>query len=139
MIVTTTALSSGHPGYTETLPCTAPSAATARRLVRTALAVWGIEHCADAATLIVSELVANAVDHTDCRAIRVTVTRPAPDVVRIAVVDKCRTLPVPRTAGADDEHGRGLAVVEACTWRWGADRLPWGKRVWGELRCEIDG
>ncbi|MGV9854711.1 ATP-binding protein [Streptomyces sp. NPDC003442] len=139
MTVTTTARPSGHPGYTETLPCTAPSAATARRLVRTALAVWGIEHRADAATLIVSELVANAVDHTDCRVIRVTVTRPAPDVVRIAVVDKCRTLPVPRTAGSDDERGRGLAVVEECAWRWGADRLPWGKRVWGELRCGIDG
>ncbi|MCQ8192705.1 ATP-binding protein, partial [Streptomyces rugosispiralis] len=78
-------------------------------------------------------------DHTDCRVIRVTVTRPAPDVVRIAVVDKCRTLPVPRTAGSDDERGRGLAVVEECAWRWGADRLPWGKRVWGELRCGIDG
>lgn len=77
MIVTTTARPSGHPGYTETLPCTAQSAATARRLVRTALAVWGIEHGADAATLIVSELVANAVDHTDCRVIRITVTRPA--------------------------------------------------------------
>ncbi|AGP56419.1 ATP-binding protein [Streptomyces rapamycinicus] len=111
MIVTTTARPSGHPGCTETLPCTAQSAATARRLVRTALAVWGIEHYADAATLIVSELVANAVDHTDCRVIRVTVTRPEPDVVRIA-------------------------VVEECAWRWGADRLPWGKRVWGELRCE---
>ncbi|WP_438452467.1 ATP-binding protein [Streptomyces asiaticus] len=135
MIVTTTARPSGHPGYTETLPCTAPSAATARRLVRTALAVWGIEHCADAATLIVSELVANAVDHTDCRVI----TRPAPDVVRIAVVDKCRTLPVPRLAGANEERGRGLTVVEECAWRWGADRLPWGKRVWGELRCETDG
>ncbi|MGW5444673.1 ATP-binding protein [Streptomyces asiaticus] len=139
MIVTTTARPSGHPGYTETLPCTAQSAATARRLVRTALAVWGIEHCADAATLIVSELVANAVDHTDCRVIRVTVTRPAPDVVRIAVVDKCRTLPVPRIAGANEERGRGLTVVEECAWRWGADRLPWGKRVWGELRCETDG
>ncbi|MFG2579787.1 ATP-binding protein [Streptomyces malaysiensis] len=138
MIVTTTR-SSGHPGYTETLPCTAQSAATARRLVRTALAVWGIEHCVDAATLIVSELVANAVNHTDTRVIRVTVTRPAPGLVRVAVVDKCRTLPVPRTAGADDERGRGLAVVEECAWRCGIDRLPWGKRVWGELRCGIDG
>ncbi|WPB91999.1 ATP-binding protein [Streptomyces malaysiensis] len=138
MIVTTTR-PSGHPGYTETLPCTARSAATARRLVRTALAVWGMEHRADAATLIVSELVANAVDHTECRVIRVTVTRPAPGLIRIAVVDKCRTLPVPRTAVTDDERGRGLAVVEECAWRWGIDRLPWGKRVWGELRSGIDG
>ncbi|WP_413800430.1 ATP-binding protein [Streptomyces iranensis] len=119
IVTTTTARPSGHPGYTETLPCTAQSAATARRLVRTALAVWGIEHCADAATLIVSELVANAVDHADCRVIRVTVTRPAPDVVRFAVVDKCRTLPVPRIAGANEERGRGLAVVEECAWRGG--------------------
>lgn len=139
MTVNTTARPSGHPGYTETLPRTAESAAVARRLVRTALAVRGMERCAEAGAVIVSELVANAVEYTDCRVIRVTVSRPASDIVRIAVVDKCRTLPALRTAEPDDERGRGLAVVEELSWRWGTDRLPWGKRVWGELRCGTGG
>ncbi|MGA6156596.1 ATP-binding protein [Stenotrophomonas sp. NPDC087984] len=113
MTVSTTARPAGHPGYTEILPCTAQSAATARRLVHTAPAVWGIEHRADAATLIVSELVANAVDHTDCRVIRVTVTRPAPGLVRVAVVDKCRTLPVPRRPRRGSSSWRSLELVSS--------------------------
>jgi hypothetical protein len=77
----------GRPAYTQTMPCLAPSAAGARRLVRTALGVWGLESLTDTAELVVSELVGNAVRHTRCRLIRVTVTRLAADYVRVAVTD----------------------------------------------------
>jgi serine/threonine-protein kinase RsbW len=134
--MTVTASPTGHPAYTQTMPCSAESAATARNLVRTALAAWGLGHLAEDGALIVSELVTNSVRHTRCRYILVSVTRPPGGVVRIGVVDKCHTLPVLRAAGDHDVRGRGLAVVEAVSWRWGTDRLRWGKRVWGELRCE---
>lgn len=133
---TVTALpnSVGHPGYTQTLPCEAESAKVARSLIRTALAAWELDHLAEAGELIVTELVANASQHTTCHYIRVIITRPSDDLVRIGVVDKSRTFPMLRHPDDDDAHGRGLALIDALTCRWGTDLLPWGKRVWCELR-----
>lgn len=129
----------GFPGYTETLPCQPESAARARALVRDALAAWGLDHLRDDAATIVTELVANAAVHTGSHQIRVTIARPGDGHIRIAVVDTSKRMPVVRTTGGRDECGRGIAVVEALAWRWGTDRLPGGKRVWGELRCAAYG
>jgi anti-sigma regulatory factor (Ser/Thr protein kinase) len=123
----------GHPGYSGTLPRTPESVATARSLVRIALATWRLEHLADGAALVVSELVTNAVQHARCDAVRVVVTRPSPSTVRVAVVDKSRVKPVPCRASEHDEGGRGLTLVGLLAARWGTDPLPWGKRVWAEL------
>ncbi|WEB42325.1 ATP-binding protein [Streptomyces yunnanensis] len=128
----------GHPEYTQTLPCAAESAAPARILVRTALTAWGLHSVMDSGALVVTELVANAARHTRACAVRVTVTRPAGTVVRIAVVDTSRRIPEVRVTGIDDEYGRGLALIDALSQRWGYERLPWGKRVWAELRRESD-
>lgn len=137
MTVTASAHPTGHPGYTETLPCEEASASAARKLVRTALDAWGLGELAEDSSLIVSELATNAVRHTRSRYMRVTVTRPSPGWVRVAVVDKSRTMPQPRPASETDTGGRGLAVVDAFSDRWGTDRLPWGKRVWAELRTDV--
>ncbi|SCK46774.1 Anti-sigma regulatory factor (Ser/Thr protein kinase) [Streptomyces sp. WMMB 714] len=133
MTVPATARPTGVPGYSETLPRAPESVATARRLVRTALATWRLEQLSDSAALVVSELVTNAVQHARSSAIRVVVTRPGPASVHVAVVDKSRVAPVPCRASEDDEGGRGLALVELLADKWGADPLPWGKRVWAEL------
>ncbi|WP_030549300.1 ATP-binding protein [Streptomyces albus] len=129
----------GCPGYSETLPCEPKSAAAARRLVRAALAAWGMEDLADDGVLVVSELVSNAVRHARSHAIRVTVTRPGPTRVRIGVVDKSARTPVVREPGDEDEGGRGLALVGALAEDWGTDTLPWGKRVWAQLRGQDHG
>lgn len=92
----------------------------------------------DDGVLVATELMANAAQHTRCRLVRVTISRPGRDLVRIGVVDKSRALPDRRKPDADDVRGRGLALVEAVTCQWGYDRLPWSKRVWGELRCGAD-
>lgn len=141
MTVTTTArpTPTGHPGYTQTVPCTARSAGLARSLVRTALETWGLEHLSDTAALIVTELVSNSVTHTCTCTIRVTVSRPSATFVRIAVADNSKTIPALREPTGDlDEAGRGLSIIEALTWRWGTDCLPAGKRVWGDLRSGVD-
>lgn len=128
-----------HSGYTQTLPCTARSALPARSLVHTALETWGLEHLSDTAALIVTELVANSVTHTRTRTIRVTVSRRTETFVRIAVADNSKTIPTLRTTTGDHhETGRGLAIIDALTWRWGTDLLPGGKRVWGDLRSGVD-
>lgn len=133
MIVRTTARHQGHPGYSATMPCTVESAEPARNLIRTALGTWGLDTLADDGALIVTELVANAAQHTDGPNIRVSVSRPAPGSVRIDVVDRSSKPPVRREAGEVDERGRGLLLVAVLTQRWGIDSLPWGKRVWGLL------
>lgn len=128
-----TARPTGHPGYTETLPRAPESVAKARNLVRIALSAWRLEHLAEGAALVASELVTNAVRHARSHSLRVVVTRSDANTVRVAVVDRSRELPVRRQAADDDEGGRGLALVEQLAVRWGADPLPWGKRVWAEL------
>ncbi|RMI44438.1 ATP-binding protein [Streptomyces triticirhizae] len=137
MTVTASARPTGHPGYSETLPCEEASISAARRLVRTALLAWGLDELAEDSSVIVSELATNTVRHTGCRHMRVTISRPTPDWVRVAVVDKSRTMPDPRTASGTDTDGRGLIVVEALSDRWGTDLLRWGKRVWAELRTDV--
>src|SRR4051812_37753458 len=63
MTVMATPRPTGHPGYSETLDRVPESAAVARRLVRTALTAWGLEDLIEDATLVITELVSNAVDH----------------------------------------------------------------------------
>ncbi|MFF3692063.1 ATP-binding protein [Streptomyces sp. NPDC002221] len=124
----------GAPGYTETWPCEPESARRARLLVSAALNAWGADELVDAGTCIVSELVANAVAHTPCRLVRVTIDRASNGVVRIGVADKYRATPELGRPGDGQEDGRGLLLVDAMSWRWGYDRKPWGKVVWAELR-----
>ncbi|MEU2792184.1 ATP-binding protein [Streptomyces sp. NPDC007100] len=133
-MIVTTSRPTGSPGYTETLPRIPESAATARRLVRVAVAVWGLEELAEDGALVVSELVSNAVRYARCRSIRVSVARPGADRVRIGVVDKSVKLPGLREPDGEDARGRGLSLVAGLAVAWGADPLPWGKRVWAELQ-----
>ncbi|MFH9038517.1 ATP-binding protein [Streptomyces sp. NPDC017966] len=127
----------GHPGYSETLPGLEESAEVARKLVRTALAAWYLDDLTDTAILLVSELVANAVKHTNSRVIRVVITRPSERFVRIGVVDRARVLPKLAKPGDDLlTSGRGLLLVDALAERWGTDLYRWGKQVWVELMSE---
>ena len=45
--------------------------------------------------------------------------------------------PVLRRPGADEEHGRGLAIVDQLSHRWGCDQIPGlqAKSVWALLRA----
>ncbi|MFF3754582.1 ATP-binding protein [Streptomyces sp. NPDC002018] len=138
MTVTAIPHPTGHPGYSEILPCEPRSAAVARRLVRTALRAWGQEGLIDDGALIVTELVANAARHSGSRLIRVVISPSPGGFVRLGVVDRSRTLPMMRAdSDAGNTRGRGLLLVDALTDRWGTDLYRWGKQVWGELRCEV--
>lgn len=137
MTVTATPRPTGHPGYSMTLPREAESAATARKLVRTALAAWGLEDHIDDATVVITELVSNAVDHGRLPSIRVLVSRPTENWVRLGVVDRSKAIPIMRADSDGDRiRGRGLVLVDSLTQRWGTDLYRWGKQVWGEMRVE---
>ncbi len=103
------------------LPAEPASAARARRFVRDFLRRSPHRALEDAATLCVTELVANVSVHTDSTECLVTVRDAAGDVV-IEVTDGTRDLPAPESPSRYSEHGRGLQIVEALAGEWGVRR-----------------
>ncbi|MGW7364462.1 ATP-binding SpoIIE family protein phosphatase [Streptomyces sp. NPDC054841] len=103
----------------------------ARRLVREQLAAWGLDESAGTLELLVSELVTNAVRHTDSRRIELRLVRT--DALLCEVTDEGHSLPTLLSAGPDDESGRGLRVVSALASEWGTSRSGHGTSVWCEL------
>ncbi|WP_405580221.1 ATP-binding protein [Streptomyces sp. NBC_01190] len=136
MTVRTVPNAVGHPGYSVTLRREDTSADYARRLARIVLGTWGLDTLIDDAALVVTELVANAIRHTDGNLIVVRLLRPAMALIRVEVVDGSPHAPRIRETGPDDEHGRGLLLVNVLTSRWGTSTTPEGKVVWGELTSE---
>lgn len=104
----------------------------ARRFTARTLRSWGVEEEIDVALLVVSELVTNAVAHTQGE-VRLDLTLSA-DRLRIAVNDASPRSPV-RPADVDwsATGGRGLLIVEATTSSWGSVPLSGGKQVWAEV------
>lgn len=114
-----------HPG----------SVAQARRLTRSRLSGWAVcEDTCDTATLVVSELVTNAIVHAAGQRV-VCELQDADDLVRIAVCDEGRAPgePLPSPQRPDEEHGRGLLLVAAVSRAWGAQDTGPGLLVWAEL------
>ncbi|GGP46977.1 ATP-binding protein [Streptomyces sindenensis] len=87
----------------------------------------------DAAELLVSELVTNALIHTRHGAV-VTATATAARL-RVEVQDfASEDLPAPYVPNADDgTHGRGLILVRSLADAWGVEAQALGKTVWFEL------
>ena len=112
-------------------PSTPASAGEARRFVDGVLTDLGLLVLAYPATVLVSELVANAVLHTGTP-IEVIVAR-AGDGVRIEVHDGSAQLPVQKHYSAMSGTGRGLMLVDRMASHWGAERTTDGKMVWFEL------
>ena len=134
MIVTVQSCPTESPGYSQALPGLEESAEVARQLVHKALEAWSLGHLSDSGVLLVTELVANAVKHTNTRSITVLVCRPSARFVRIGVIDQARVIPEMVKPGADLlTSGRGLLLIDGLADRWGTDMYSWGKQVWAEL------
>jgi serine phosphatase RsbU (regulator of sigma subunit)/PAS domain-containing protein/anti-sigma regulatory factor (Ser/Thr protein kinase) len=117
------------------LPDDETAAAIARRFLADALDARSLAHVGEAAILLASELVTNAVLHGS--APLVVDVCAIDEGVRVTVIDAHPSLPILRSVGKDDEHGRGLYLVEALSSRWGIDAHPPGKAVWFELDAEV--
>lgn len=116
------------------LPPTAPSVAAARRIVLDLLRVWRTPHDRDDAALLVTELVANVVDHVGGEACLTLEITSSEDWLRVAVLDGSAVRPVVQELSHDRPRGRGLLMVQAIAHRWGHEDHQGGKRVWFELR-----
>jgi anti-sigma regulatory factor (Ser/Thr protein kinase) len=109
------------------------SARQARRFVSDTLAQWGDEPYVEAASLLVSDLVTNAVLHAGS-AVEVVVGHDGRHAnLRIEVHDS--SLRSPRMGGFDLDatSGRGLALVDAISDRWGVENDADGKKIWFEI------
>jgi anti-sigma regulatory factor (Ser/Thr protein kinase) len=107
----------------------------ARRFTNRTLRAWGIAEHADAVLLIVSELVTNALVHTD-GPVRLDLTLVG-GRLRVAVADNSPRTPVkPTSIGWEATGGRGLLLVEAMSASWGTVPVSGGKQVWSEIVLE---
>lgn len=86
----------------------------------------------DTAALLATELVANAVRHTD-GACALELTRRG-SLLRLAVLDNGQGTPSVETPGPLAFGGRGMRIVASVSTAWGVDQLEDGaKAVWAEL------
>ncbi|MFE2046521.1 ATP-binding protein [Streptomyces sp. NPDC059477] len=124
----------GSPGYTTELPCVRESVSHARALVSDVLAAWGMDDdVADRGRIIVTELLANAVEHTETSVSKVIIERRSNGAVRIGVSDRSHDVPYVKTAALSAENGRGLRLVAGMSARWGYDAHRWGKITWAVI------
>ncbi|MCM2410927.1 ATP-binding protein [Streptomyces sp. RKAG290] len=106
--------------------------AEVRGAVRELLRYRWQEEPAQVAELLLSELVTNALVHTDDGA--VVAVSVAPQRLRVEVRDFVPGMPVSHVPNADDgTHGRGLVLVESLADAWGVSPKALGKMVWFEL------
>jgi serine phosphatase RsbU (regulator of sigma subunit)/anti-sigma regulatory factor (Ser/Thr protein kinase) len=106
--------------------------------LRDALRRWGVSDLIDTAELLSSELVTNAIRHTDRDAMfTARLYREAGSArLRVEVEDESDLWPTRRTPGEQASSGRGLMLVEALADGWGVEPRGSGKRMWFELVCE---
>lgn len=114
----------------------APDApAGVRRRLGPVLEAWHVEgETAEDVLLVVTELVANVVDHAGTP-FEITLHRE-PGVLHVFVRDGCREVPEPRGMDPRSSRGRGLLVVQAVCRDWGYelhDADDPGKTVHAEL------
>ena len=90
----------------------------------------------DEALLLISELITNSVVHGGPPIVLAIECDEA--LLRVRVRDGSPVAPVPRRASPEDEHGRGMTLVDLLTDTWGvdpvADEHGPGKAIWFELR-----
>jgi PAS domain S-box-containing protein len=107
-----------------------PTIAEARRFVVDRLNGWDVpEPVVRDLALITSELVTNAVVHGGSP-VELRLERTGSRVVVLVEDDAIGTLPQARRPSDDDEHGRGLHIVEALSDEWGMRETDRGKCVW---------
>ncbi|MEU7136272.1 ATP-binding protein [Streptomyces sp. NPDC046261] len=124
------------PARAVSLPAAPPSVAAARRFSERLLAEWGLGELTADATLLLSELVTNAIVHVPEGAgdVELVISR-TPDHLLAQVSDAGGCLPLCAEAGPDSENGRGMWLVEQIADRWGhhASGTGTGKTVWFAL------
>jgi two-component sensor histidine kinase len=116
----------------ETLPPMPGAPRRARDVVTEQCVRWGADHLIWPATMIVSELVSNVVEHA--RTVMKLDVALRPSSLYLAVHDASSARPVLRDGDAVSmPGGRGLQFVRALSTAWGYNADANGKIVWATL------
>jgi hypothetical protein len=113
------------------LPSSPTTPQLARRFLRAALQTWELDGFGAVTELLATELVSNVVMHVG-KPMTLRVTRDD-DSMTVEVDDPSPALPTMQHPGADDEHGRGILLVNELANSWGAHPRVDGKTVWFAL------
>jgi CheY-like chemotaxis protein len=113
------------------LPASGTSAAAARQFVDDELRALGRGGFAGIATLLVSEIVTNAVVHARSTS-RVSIVESGP-ALRVEVTDWGDGAVMLREVSSSAIGGRGLHIVDALADLWGTVATPRRKTVWFEV------
>ena len=116
-----------------TLPAVSHSVRLSRYATRAVLTAWQLSHVDEAATLLVSELVTNAVRHARGTDVITVELHAGRTWLLIEVQDADPHWPQPRTPDGFDESGFGFVLVDALAGNWGVRETEGGKAVWAEL------
>ncbi|MFI6494919.1 SpoIIE family protein phosphatase [Streptomyces sp. NPDC050564] len=111
------------------LPADPAVVSRARALATRRLAQWGLDHLSTSTELIVSELVTNAIRHSDGT---IGLRLIQHEALTCEVYDTSNSHPRLRRPRTTDENGRGLALVSHLSRRWGTRNTPGGKLIWAE-------
>ena len=124
------------PGTRETrlqLPSDARAVRAAREHLRDTLGAWDLAETVDAAELVVSELVTNALVHTGCPAALTLRHEIGESLLCVGVEDLSTQHPRPRESGEEATGGRGMHIVDLIAQRWWVAPRGDGKTVWADL------
>jgi len=125
----------GHSAEKE-FPGNAQSLGAARLFARGVLKSWGWRSPRGDVEVVLTELVSNAVRHTQ-GPLRVRLELRE-GCLRLGVADRSQRMPTPRSPGIDG--GFGLEIVTKICTRWHTDTIPHdGKIVWCECPPEDPG
>ncbi|WP_370126484.1 ATP-binding protein [Streptacidiphilus sp. EB103A] len=107
--------------------------AVTRARVAATLQLWGLHLGSrqDDIALLVSELVTNALTYGRGEVITIGLYASRTEQsMTLDVLDASQDLPTLELSGPDDEHGRGMFIVDALTQgRWTTQRTEHGKRI----------
>jgi anti-anti-sigma regulatory factor/anti-sigma regulatory factor (Ser/Thr protein kinase) len=114
------------------------AAGFARHVIDAACRSWRLGHLSAPATLVISELVSNAVKHAGTNLCVDAAYQGG--FLRLSVRDGSRCPPVSpqsklRAVAPLSESGRGLFLVDVYATAWGSDPVGDGKSVWATLRA----
>ncbi|SDS07050.1 Histidine kinase-like ATPase domain-containing protein [Nocardioides scoriae] len=107
--------------------------ASARAFADATLRSWGLRRVADPVRLLVTEMVTNALVHTEGSAS--LELRRLEHVVRVMVTDASSRVPRPRPVDEDAPGGRGMLLIGALATEWGVEPSGGGKTVWADVRA----
>jgi anti-sigma regulatory factor (Ser/Thr protein kinase) len=110
-----------------------PSAAgQARALLRQALEEWGQDELYDSGSVVLTEMISNAIRSDDVIEVEIFLDDDR-SFVHFEVFDTCQDVPEQRTPDDEEENGRGLLLIELLAAKWGWRLVSEGKVVYALL------